>query len=307
MHQGCIDHDACYDRCNAAWGCGTWEAAYCRHGRAETLPTIAADLLVRGYEYCDEVAWLQYPTAWTALWVRGYGPQPLRQVFEYTDLSQGLLSAQLIRDLEKCPLPAEGGAEAPKPASGDQPPPAPPAGDRWRLADVQIKEFDCGSWPIREESGAFGQQSVSVVCDGEEFWGTVHTEGTMRIGYPDRLEGGQMATFTVQAEGSMTWELTDATRSGRAVLQLVMNVDRASNVCGHTVSPDQAGGATGSATLRVDELSCSYDPVADLGNRDEVKIMFKFWPSAGYAGTEWYHATGTIDLTYERCSSPDDC
>lgn len=119
LHEGCIEHDACYDRCNATFGCGTWAAAYCRHGRVDAIlqaqfgvPAILADAVLSGYEYCDEAAWVKYGTLNTALWVRGYGSQPISEVFEYTDPTYGLLSAQLIRDPGKCPGPTGEAEEA---------------------------------------------------------------------------------------------------------------------------------------------------------------------------------------------------
>src|SRR5690606_18680651 len=32
VHPACIAHDDCYDECNQRHGCGSWGAAYCRHG-----------------------------------------------------------------------------------------------------------------------------------------------------------------------------------------------------------------------------------------------------------------------------------
>lgn len=106
VHQGCVEHDACYDSCNETFGCGTWEAAYCRHGRAETPATMAADVTLRGYSYCDEQAWLKYGTLYGAAWSQGYGPQPLREVFEYTDITAGGQDPQdFVYDAEACPRP----------------------------------------------------------------------------------------------------------------------------------------------------------------------------------------------------------
>ena len=54
--QGCRDHDDCYDLCNGALGCGTWDAAYCRRD---------CDIEAcwkHGYETCTH-------------WAQGAGPQ----------------------------------------------------------------------------------------------------------------------------------------------------------------------------------------------------------------------------------------
>ena len=102
--------------------------------------------------------------------------------------------------------------------------------DRWRLDDVYVKETVCQILygPSREEYGAFGLQSVSPVCNGASLGKgirTLHTEGTMRIGYPELLQGGQPAVFTAEADGSMTWELLDTTKTGTAWLELSQSSD----------------------------------------------------------------------------------
>jgi hypothetical protein len=82
MHQGCIDHDACYDACNAEWGCNNWYAAFCRH--ADSLG-------------CDQVAIEEHGIHKTSAWAYGYGPQPMRATFEYVETWTKKLSVQ------KCP------------------------------------------------------------------------------------------------------------------------------------------------------------------------------------------------------------
>lgn len=86
LHPGCIQHDACYDSCNSYFGCGTWEAAHCRHGRIDVHllgASIPLDLL-RGYSFCDEAAIGTWGFLNAFGWVRGYGLQPIRQTYVYT-------------------------------------------------------------------------------------------------------------------------------------------------------------------------------------------------------------------------------
>ena len=87
LHPGCIEHDACYDSCNSYFGCGTWEAAYCRHGRLD-IATVGAnlpsDILLRGYSFCDFRAWSSWGAVNSALWIKGYGDKPIAHTFVYT-------------------------------------------------------------------------------------------------------------------------------------------------------------------------------------------------------------------------------
>ncbi len=85
--------------------------------------------------------------------------------------------------------------------------------DKWRLDDVRVIEWVCQYpyGPIRDEYGAIGVQSVNTVCNATNAAGgiirTLHTEDTMRVDYPDLMQGGQLSTFAAEAAGSMTWEL----------------------------------------------------------------------------------------------------
>jgi len=105
MHQGCIDHDDCYDYCNVKYGCDTFEAAFCRHGRWQGM-TQAIDT-----EYCDQRAIEEWGHYNTVRWARGYGPQPMREIFEYTDRHFGKRPSS-----ERCPVDAPV-AEKPAPVA----------------------------------------------------------------------------------------------------------------------------------------------------------------------------------------------
>jgi hypothetical protein len=63
-HDGCRQHDDCYDLCNDG-RCGTWTAVTCRRG-------------------CDADAFRQYPVEGPS-WVGGHGPFDGRLDFEYPD------------------------------------------------------------------------------------------------------------------------------------------------------------------------------------------------------------------------------
>jgi hypothetical protein len=79
-HEGCIEHDLCYDACNVSFGCDTWAAAFCRHAEHAgplldpSLPTL-----------CDQHAIQKYGLSNTSQWVQGQGPQPIVRIFDYQD------------------------------------------------------------------------------------------------------------------------------------------------------------------------------------------------------------------------------
>jgi len=93
LHEGCIEHDACYDQCNETYGCDTWAAAFCRHAQFQGTTQIFDT------GYCDQRATEKYGIHNTGAWVRGYGPQPMREVFEYIDPAYGKRLHE-----EKCPV-----------------------------------------------------------------------------------------------------------------------------------------------------------------------------------------------------------
>jgi len=95
VHTGCIEHDACYDRCNQTYGCGTWRAAHCRHHTSWiNLPSPAPTSLLS----CDGIAINTYNLKTSLDWARGYGPFEKQAIFEYLDKVRG---REL--DLELCP------------------------------------------------------------------------------------------------------------------------------------------------------------------------------------------------------------
>jgi hypothetical protein len=108
MHPGCIEHDQCYDQCNEQFGCG-WAAAFCRHAQTTDLATLMSSPM-----YCDQKAIGIYGVVDAALWSQGYGPQPLRETFEYPDDTYEAQPA-----LDKCPLVD---SDSPKPEEGEEHP-----------------------------------------------------------------------------------------------------------------------------------------------------------------------------------------
>lgn len=94
LHPACIKHDQCYDDCNQRYGCGSFRAAHCRHGGWNDGMNLPENY------YCDKHTVHEERISNVKDWVDGFGPQPIRQVFVYTDEKLGFLD-----DLENCPLP----------------------------------------------------------------------------------------------------------------------------------------------------------------------------------------------------------
>ncbi|MBN1267799.1 MAG: hypothetical protein JXA25_20075 [Anaerolineales bacterium] len=103
MAQGCIDHDACYDSCNEAYGCSTWSATFCRHGQV----TGATATYEGGY--CDQRAIEEHGYTNSLLWMRGYGIQPMTETFEYTDTD-----FVVYEDFDLCPVDEKQPVEKPE-------------------------------------------------------------------------------------------------------------------------------------------------------------------------------------------------
>jgi hypothetical protein len=77
LHQGCIDHDDCYDACNVNYDCGkNWGMFGCLRG-------------------CDGAAVKAWGVSNTQSWARGYGPFERREIFDIVTVST---------DFETCPL-----------------------------------------------------------------------------------------------------------------------------------------------------------------------------------------------------------
>lgn len=105
LHQGCIDHDYCYDQCNSDYGCGTWDAYMCRHGSVskDNPPTSPPP----AWWHCDQKAVAEHGHKNTSDWSLGYGPHSTTEKFEYSVKSE--------QNLKECP-------------EGEKPP-APPASE----------------------------------------------------------------------------------------------------------------------------------------------------------------------------------
>lgn len=88
MHQGCIEHDDCYDSCNQRLGCDTWAAAHCRHSWEGNLTNF-----LFSDSNCDQQAIALEGFGNPILWMYGYGPQPIRKTFQYIDPIQKYDSA----------------------------------------------------------------------------------------------------------------------------------------------------------------------------------------------------------------------
>lgn len=202
VHPACIAHDHCYDQCNQRFGCGSWDATYCRHGGwglTEEYMTQFNELY--GIEmFCDKITVTDENFSDVRGWVKGYGPQPLSQVYEYTD--------EIARDMagqKECPPPSTNVQEeppppAPEPPKDPAPVEKPPASIEPQLVTaVSPPIWNCGGVILRFtiefwNVGAQGGEEYSML----DFYGNgcnhdVVTEETHWYG---TFEGGPNGKFT---------------------------------------------------------------------------------------------------------------
>ena len=204
VHPACISHDECYDRCNQQLGCGTWDAAYCRHGGYSDLSGTVEPLLNEQYGtqfFCDKITIADESLSDVRGWMKGAGPQPLSQVYEYTD--------EIVKDnvdLKKCPPPNSEVQEDPPPAV-PEPIEQPPAYIKPQLVTaVSPTTWLCGGVDLRITAefwnvGALGGDEYSMVdifgngCNHDVVTEATHWYGT--------FEGGPNGKFTLY---EMDWD-----------------------------------------------------------------------------------------------------
>lgn len=205
LHQGCIDHDNCYDQCNEEYGCGTWLAAYCRH------LWVADPIILFNHPnwYCDQKAIAEHGVIDPPLWSRGYGPQPMRETFEYMDVEYGQQ-----QNLDNCPL-----EEPVSPTLDDE------DGDATTTTEDKDGTIPVGTYVgVTNIPSQFFDETDFVVEKNEiilivEEDGTTHGEKTLiysytRIGIDDAIVNlcgewtGPIEGKLTDFDGELTWILT---------------------------------------------------------------------------------------------------
>ena len=108
VHPACIKHDACYDDCNQRHGCGSWAAAVCMHAGVAD-PTVPWATIFGLNISCDRTTLNEEDFPNVKAWMRGYGPQPERQIFEYHDKAVAYeydpVTCPLLTEQEEAPAP----------------------------------------------------------------------------------------------------------------------------------------------------------------------------------------------------------
>lgn len=209
VHPACIAHDDCYDECNQRHGCGSWGAAYCRHG-GYADPTSLLEPYLNKYTgmqfFCDKLTITNESLSDVRGWVKGAGPKPLSQVYEYTDEI-----AKDMVDLKNCPPPdlevQEEQPPAPEPPEQPEPVEQPPATIEPQLVmAVSPPTWICGGIELRISAefwnvGAQGGDEYSMVdifgngCDHDVVTEATHWYGT--------FEGGPNGRFSLY---DMDWD-----------------------------------------------------------------------------------------------------
>jgi hypothetical protein len=209
VHPACVAHDHCYDTCNAKFGCDSWDAATCRHGGwglTEELASQFGDFY--GIEFfCDKITVNDENFSDVRGWVKGYGPQPLSQVYEYTD--------EIAREMvgqKECPPPSTEVQEDPPPPAPEPPLVPEPVEQPQESIEPQLvtavspTTWLCGGIDLRITAefwnvGAQGGDEYSMVdifgngCDHDVMTEATHWYGT--------FEGGPNGKFTFY---DMDWD-----------------------------------------------------------------------------------------------------
>jgi hypothetical protein len=210
VHPACIAHDECYDDCNLRLGCGTWDAAYCRHGGYTEVSDTFEPYFNKAYGiqfFCDKITISDESLTDVRGWVKGEGPKPLSQAYEYTDEI-----AKDMVDLKKCPPPSTEVQEEPPPPGPELPKDPvpveqPPAYIEPQLVTaVSPPTWICGGIELRLSAefwnvGAQGGDEYSMVdifrngCDHDVVTEATHFYGT--------FEGGPNGRFSLY---DMDWD-----------------------------------------------------------------------------------------------------
>lgn len=163
LHPACIKHDACYDACNAYWGCHTWDAAYCRHGGWTGMEnpgkylTEKAIEIARGYSLCDIETVAEQRFIDVVRWMEGYGPQPIQQVFIYTEETD-----QKTYDPAACPLTLDPEEEAPADQNTQVEVP-----EQEQTSEAYIGEVFIATDPQNLSDLAVSKSQVDLIVTGE--------------------------------------------------------------------------------------------------------------------------------------------
>lgn len=204
VHPACIAHDDCYDECNQRHGCGSWGAAYCRHGGYGD-PTSLIEPYFNKYAgmqfFCDKAVITDESISDVRGWVKGEGPKPLSQVYEYSDKI-----AKDMVDLKNCPPPdleiqEEPQPPAPEPLEEPEPAEQPLSSIEPQLVTaVSPPTWICGGIELRISAefwnvGAQGGDEYSMVdiygngCNHDVVTEATHWYGT--------FEGGPNGKFSL--------------------------------------------------------------------------------------------------------------
>ena len=233
LHEGCIEHDACYDTCNQTYGCDSWLATACMHDFIRNTNFAASDINF----YCDQKAILHYGLDNTYNWAYGEGPQPVREVFEYRDEAYGLQ-----RNFRKCNI------EEPTERSG--PDKDVPAGvyngavkvEGWFLVKERqpITEVILNSvrFVVAEDSTVSG--SLTLIYDAEfvtQRGNVVEINEVYEGTFSGQLTGAS-GTVDIVLVNKTAGSGTDGSFSGEDTLDFVAEIQVAGNTLTGSVGPN---------------------------------------------------------------------
>jgi hypothetical protein len=170
LHEGCIEHDLCYDTCNRLLGCKTWAAAVCRHAHPQITP-----LDPSVFALCDQAAIDKYGIDNTKQWVQGMGIHTSERIFDYPDPdfspreNHDRCPPGLNEDAEKEP------DESPEKMEGEKEPAEPPGESESESPPLQEEESETEQTEVEEDKPQPDPASIDP-CDLLPYGGTIGSQ-----------------------------------------------------------------------------------------------------------------------------------
>jgi hypothetical protein len=252
-HPGCIKHDACYDACNSYYGCGTFSAAFCKHG--ELLISTPFEYLTESYISCDSEVVIEDGLSNSLAWMGGGGPQTSREVFEYSDPEYSY-----DYDPVSCPLGETSAPEEPEVQPEEE-----------QDAPVSSESEDVETNPEIETSIAGSY--LGVQTETPPSWELVESEYFIDIAEDGTVSGSNVfiikkesvgPTCTTYYQSSYVTSFSGQINGTDGIITVITNVDNLK---------DDSSCSWGSYNLKSYEIVCEQSVLTISG--DDLEIVSK--------------------------------
>ena len=252
-HPGCIKHDACYDACNSYYGCDTFAATFCMHG--ELLVSVPFEYFTESYISCDSEVVLEDGLSNSLSWMAGGGPQPSREVFEYSDPEYSY-----EYDPVSCPPGEISSEEEPEPKPVDEE----EAPDSSESEDVDTNP---------ESNLPFAGRYIGEEIDTPRDWELVQSEFFIDIAGDGKVSGSRIYKIRKESAGPTCTTIYESTHTTTFSGQ----INGSSGLISVTTITknliDDSSCSWGSYNLKTYENNCDQSALTILG--DNVEIVTK--------------------------------